>query len=93
MPSSPNPGGRPVWEPLIFDYSDLISDECLEKRKAILKYRNGDVAKTTKLLELKDELNLLCRYEDWAVTGSSGVNEDAETFISFKTKDLYHGEG
>lgn len=46
----------------MFDYWEHIGEEYLKKRK-LLKYYDTDVAKTTKYLDLDDELKLLRMHE------------------------------
>lgn len=50
-----NCDGRPVWEPPIFDYSDLIDGEFDKKRQAALKLTKGDIVRTTAIMDLHAE--------------------------------------
>lgn len=56
LPRQSNADGRPVWEPPIFDYTDLIGEEYDQKRKAVQEYTN-DVAKTTDFLDADKKLS------------------------------------
>ena len=66
LPSTGDVEGRPIWEPPIFNYSELIGEKYDDKRKALLKHYYGDRAKTTEYLDVEDECRLLSIYCHWA---------------------------
>lgn len=78
LPTAPNQYGRPVWEPPILDYSDLIDEEYEKKWKAALKYTKGDRARATLIMDLHDESRLLGRYDDW-VEDNRNTAQDKES--------------
>lgn len=61
----PNPDGRPVWEPPILRYSDLIDEEYEKKREAAMKYTNRDAARATDIMNAYNEFELLGGYNGW----------------------------
>ena len=65
LPSSLNIDNRPVYSPPIFSYVSLVGEEYEKKREACLKYTCGDVARTTTILDLSVEWDLLDMYHDW----------------------------
>lgn len=71
LPRQPNADGRPVWEPPIFDYTDLIGEEYDQKRKTVQEYTN-DVAKTTDFLDADIEVELLQMYYNWSCRNEEG---------------------
>lgn len=62
LPLDRNLDGRPVWEPPILDYSDLIEEEYEQKRKAVLKYYRNDVVRATAFIDTDTETHLLEMY-------------------------------
>lgn len=62
LPGTKNLDGRPIWEPLLFCYDELIGEEYEQKRKAYLKYTGDDVVKTTAIMDIAVEFNLLNIY-------------------------------
>lgn len=80
LPLDPNCDGRPAWEPPTFDYSDLIEEECFQKRKALLEYTGQDIVMTTRLLDSDDEREVLIRYCHWATDSTASfVKEEGLT--------------
>lgn len=65
LPTGRNMYGRPIWESPILSYTSLIGEEYLKKRKAYLKYTFDDVAKTTSMMDVFTEYNLLGDYCRW----------------------------
>lgn len=51
LPDSKNVDGRPIWEPPVFCYDALIGEGYEQKRKAYLKYTNGDVVRTIEMMD------------------------------------------
>lgn len=84
LPDSKIADGRPVWESPIFSYDELIGKEYEQKRKAYLKYTNGDVAKATEMLDTSIEYLLLIMHHEW-------IEENWDRTI-FETQDR-GGEG
>lgn len=79
LPHCRNSDGRPVWEPPIFDYSDMIDqDDYDRRREALLKYYLGDVVKTTKFLDLNIESRLLSRHEEWVLHEARAMSEKGD---------------
>lgn len=62
-----NIDGRPVWEPPILNYLDLIVEEYEKFREEVLKYTGGEVVRTTEILDARTELEALWMYTDWIV--------------------------
>lgn len=54
-----------MWEPPTFDYSRWVGDEYDKTRAAVMKYTNNDVVKTTHILDVDAEHDLLEEYKDW----------------------------
>ena len=65
LPQDCNIDGRPVWEPPILNYSYLIGEEYEQKREAVLKYCDGNVVRTTEILDTQEEYELLNTYRVW----------------------------
>ena len=65
LPDGRNINGRPVWEPPIFDYSQLIGEEYEKAREAVLKFLGGDVAKTTDFMDAHTESHLDRMFAHW----------------------------
>lgn len=89
LPDSKNADGRPVWEPPIFAYDELIREEYDQKRKAYLKYTNNNVVKTTEMLDTSIELDLLYMYVDW-IHDNNDYESDA--FFQALRKELWTDE-
>ena len=71
-----NQKGRPIWEPPAFDYSEYIYEEYEKKRKALLKYTGGDVARATEIMDVETERWLLSefsQYREWAADNWEGA--------------------
>lgn len=51
LPQAKNCDGRPIWQPPIFDYSDMIREILGKEDKAVLKYYEEDIAKTTEYMD------------------------------------------
>ena len=86
--------GRPVWEPPVLSYDHLIGDEYEQKRKAVLKYTNGDVVKTTEILDINDEIEILGMYlthvsEDQLLAKKEGDMEKMRFFDALQD-DVWH---
>lgn len=61
LPTGPNTDNRPVWEPPIFSYTDMTDD--YEKQcRAVLKYADDDVVKTTAIMDEMIDKELINRY-------------------------------
>ena len=77
-----NCDGRPAWEPPIFDYSQWIGEEYENKRTAMLKYLNDDVARTTEAMDIATEDDLLTIYWSWAynIVGDAADHESKAFF-------------
>ena len=89
---SRNIDGRPVWEPPILNYTDLIDDETNTKRReAVMQYTNNDIAKTTDIMDVYTELRLLWDYKIWAIDNSkqSQGRETSEFFETLSSDLLY----
>lgn len=56
---------KPVWEPPVLDYTNLMGDEYDKRREALLRHYKGDVVKTTKYLDTHKETLMLVRYRVW----------------------------
>lgn len=67
LPATRNIDGRPVWEPPILNYSDLIDKEYEKLREEVLKYSGDDVVRTTEILDARTELEALWMYRDWII--------------------------
>ena len=78
LPLRRNIAGRPVWEPPVLDYSDLIEKEYEQKRKAMLRYYRNDVAMATAWLDLHDEDSLLYMYADSVLDELSRASSDRD---------------
>lgn len=91
LPDAPNADGRPVWEPPVFDYSEWIDQEEYEKkREAMLKWTNGDVARTTDIMDIDTEFGLLSEYWCWAGDNAeSAVNSESRQFFKGLHQELY----
>lgn len=61
----------------IFDVSDLIGEEYLQKRKAFLAFTGGNAVRATELMDISDELQLILDYREWAFDNENG-NPDYE---------------
>lgn len=60
LPTCVRIDGRPVWEPPILDYSELIDEEEDEKkREAVMKYTGRDPARTTTIMDTFTENRML----------------------------------
>ena len=67
LPEGRNTQGRPVCEPPILNYVDLVDQDDYDKRrKALLKYYEGDVDKVTTYIDLYVEAAVASRYFRWA---------------------------
>lgn len=66
LPDSKNADGRPVWEPPILEYSAIIGEEFVKKRKAMMEYTGNDVVKTTQFMDVDSEYDVLLEFETWA---------------------------
>ena len=77
-----NLDGRPIWEPPILSYAELIDEEYEKKQEVVLKCTNGNRARTTEIMDAIVEVNLHWKYIDWAVENviSAPTLEDAEYF-------------
>lgn len=67
FPEGRDVDGRPVWEPQIFNYSRWIGDECDKTRAAVMKWICNDVAKTTDILDVDAEKDLV-EFRNWIQT-------------------------
>lgn len=76
LPEGKNFEGRPIWEPLILDYSSLIGEDYEQKWKAVLTHFNNDVAKTTKYFDFHGEYELLWTHRDWADSDLGEMESD-----------------
>lgn len=65
LPKGRNIDGRPACEPPVFNYAGWIDEENDKQRIASLEYYEGDVVKTTKLLDLHAESSILDEYHEW----------------------------
>lgn len=65
LPDGHNCDKRPVWEPPIFDYSDLIGEVFEKKREAVMSFTRGDVVKTTEIMDKMLDRMLMGTYRDW----------------------------
>lgn len=96
LPITPRPDGRPVWEPPILDYLELIGEEYEKKREAVMKYTSDDVVWTTKLMDIYTEDQLLWKYFRWVDEEvRKAVEAGVETqhfLVSLKEDVLYDGE-
>lgn len=88
LPDVPNIDGRPIWEPPIFDYSDLIGEEYEKKREAAWKYTGGDVVKTTAIMDLTTEHALIVDYSRWSNSNRDGANTPSDQFFAALTREL-----
>lgn len=89
-----NVDGRPIWEPPIFDYSDLIGEEYEKKREAAWKYTVGDVVKTTAIMDLTTEHSLIVDYSRWSNSNQeNAANAQSEQFYAALTLELSEDSG
>ena len=65
LPKELNVDGRPVWEPPVFGYNALISEEYYKKRDAIMKHVKNDPVRATTILDIDIEWCLMAEYEGW----------------------------
>lgn len=87
--------GRPLWEPPVLRYHELIGEEYEQRRKSYLKYTNDDVVRTTEMMGASIEFDLLQLYLDWAdhnVEDALGCHDDkGEAFLQALTRDIFTG--
>ena len=88
LAESRNIDGRPVWEPPVLAYTELIDEDYDKKREAALRYTSNDVAKATVILDTVTELELLVMYHDWLQLHS---NHGADKSIPGETRNFYDG--
>lgn len=81
-----NCDGRPVWEPPILDYSEWIGEKYEKKREAMLKWTNGDVARTTDIMDVDTEFDLLWEYKGWA-------EDHAHSAVDSESRKFFEGLG
>lgn len=90
LPDTLRADGRPVWEPPILDYSDLIGEIYEQKREAVLDLTGGNVAKTTSLMDIYTEENLLWEYYDWVKNNTKLANgTETEHFFRGLRKEVW----
>lgn len=69
LPNAMNPEGRPVWEPPVFCYDHLIDEKEYEKkRESVMKYTSNNVVRTTKIMDLRAEKDVLWMYTSYLNT-------------------------
>lgn len=61
-----NIDGRHVWEPPILNYNHLIGNEYIKKREALLKYTQNNVSRTTEIMDIMDEMQIMWMYRNWS---------------------------
>lgn len=49
LPEGKNCNSRPVWEPPILDYSDVVGEVFEKKKEAVLRFTNGDVVRNDRI--------------------------------------------
>lgn len=80
---------RPMWEPPIFDYSWLIGEEYEKKREAMLEYTGGDVTRTTDIMDVDTEFELLYEYHGWIQSNvDSGDDAESRQFLEGLWKEV-----
>ena len=68
LPEGKQSNGRPVWEPPALDYSSYIDPEDHAKQgKTFLEQYRGDIAKTTRFMDIQTDFHILTDYKEWAV--------------------------
>ena len=88
LPQGKNSNGRPVWEPPLFDYRELIGEAYEEKRKTLLSYYRNDVVKTTAFLDFDAEHQLLGMYKDLAFGEQQRAQEHGDSEETEFFRDL-----
>lgn len=84
LPNARNSAGRPVWEPPILDRSEWIGEAYEKKREAMLKFLKGDKARTTDLMDIEMEKDLLEDYLEWS-------GEEWQDARGSRAKIFFHG--
>ena len=87
VPDTANCDRLPVWEPPIFNYSDLIDEEYEKKHQAVVEYTKGDFAKTTEFMDGETEQELLVSFYEW-IRSSRDDAADVENEMFFD--GLFH---
>lgn len=62
-----NNDGRPICKPPILAFSAYIGEDYEKKRQALLKYKDGDVARVTEIMDAEREMNPEYEYREWVV--------------------------
>lgn len=89
LPTFPNLAGRPIWEPPILNYTKLIDEEYDKKREAALKFTDGDVAKTTGIMDYHTEIELVRMQKDWAgLTALFLKDPESKSFFAELVEEL-----
>lgn len=85
LPTTQNVDGRPVWEPPVLDYSELIDEAYEKKREAMVKFTNNDVARATEIMDVDTEVELLQEYSDWVAANANNAEfeDDSERAAFF----------
>lgn len=65
LPSFQDVDSRPVWEPPVLDYSELIDEAYEKKREAMVKFTNNDVARASEIMDVDTEVELIREYSHW----------------------------
>lgn len=65
LPLGRNMEGHTVWESPVFNYSHYSGDEWEKKREAVMRYTENDPAKTTRIMDAWDQVNLHVLYHIW----------------------------
>ena len=72
---------RPIWEPPVFSYSDILDDEYLKIREAVLIYTSHNVVETTEIMDKLIDMQLMETYSNWALdTGQTAEDEACRKF-------------
>lgn len=92
LPECLNLDGQPVWEPPLLNYSALIDIEKSQgynKRcEAVLLFTGGIVVKTTEIMDIWTENQLLAEYHIWAqeaMRNSSEKQDPVGAFVLLKS--------
>lgn len=96
LPTTLRPDGRPVWEPPILDYSELIGEVYENRRETVTKYTNNNVVETTELRDIYVEEQLLWEYFWWVeeeVKKAIEAGDQSREFLTaLKDEILWDGE-
>lgn len=99
LPECLNLDGRPVWEPPLLNYSALIDTEnsqgYTKSREAALLSTGGNVVKTTEIMDIWTENQLLAEYHFWAkeaMRNSSGKQDPVEIWVWATTWNDHDGQ-